>query len=42
MSSIASALIVVPGHPEHGAFYLVKGLVKVVKDYKWEKGSVAR
>lgn len=25
----ASVLVAVPGHPEQGAFYLVKGLIKV-------------
>ena len=29
--SFASALIIVPGHPEHGPFYLAKALVKVGK-----------
>lgn len=42
ISSLAAVLIVTPGHPEHGAFYLIKGLVKVVQDYKWEKGSLGK
>jgi len=37
-----SILVVLPGHPEHGPFYLIKGLLKVVKDYPWEKGSVGK
>eukprot|EP00301_Raphidiophrys_heterophryoidea_P006104 c12495_g1_i1.p1 GENE.c12495_g1_i1~~c12495_g1_i1.p1 ORF type:complete len:1006 (-),score=282.13 c12495_g1_i1:1509-4526(-) len=30
-------LVVVPGHPEHGPFYLSNGLLAVVTDYPWEK-----
>lgn len=37
-----SVLTIAPWHPEHGAFFLTKGLLKVVKDYPWEKGSSAR
>lgn len=37
-----SVLTIAPWHPEHGAFFLTKGLLKVVKDYSWENGSPAR
>jgi len=35
----SSLLVVIPGHPEYGPFYLIKGLLKVIQDYPWEKGS---
>jgi len=42
LKAFISSLVVVPGHPEQGAFYLVKGLIKVIRDYPWAKGSTAR
>lgn len=33
--NFASLLIAVPGHPEQGPFYLIKGLLKVVSEYSW-------
>jgi len=30
-------LVVVPGHPEHGPFYLSNGLLVVITDFPWEK-----
>jgi len=42
LNQFVSVLVVVPGHPEHGAFYLTKGLLKVVKEYPWEKGSTGK
>jgi len=35
-------LLAVPGHPDHGPFYLLHGLKKVVKDYTWEPKSTGR
>jgi len=35
-----SVLIPTPGHPEHGAFYLLKGLLQVVLTYPWLPESV--
>ena len=32
---LVSVLIAMPGHPQHGPFYLLKGLKKVVQDYSW-------
>jgi len=32
-------LIAVPGHPDNGAFYLLKGFVKAIKEYDWEPKS---
>eukprot|EP01132_Coremiostelium_polycephalum_P003249 gene3249-4069_t len=42
LSSFISLLVVAPGHPEHGPFYLVKALHKVIKEYQWERGSSAK
>jgi len=30
-------MVVVPGHPEHGPFYLVKGLLKASDKYMWKE-----
>lgn len=35
LRNFLSSLVVVPGHPEQGPFYLVKGLLKVINDYPW-------
>lgn len=37
-----SLLVAVPGHPELGPFYLLRGLLQIVKDYPWEEGSIAK
>jgi hypothetical protein len=40
LNNFASLLLLFPGHPEHGPFHLVKGLLNVVKGYKpWESAS---
>jgi hypothetical protein len=41
-NSFSSALVVVPGHPEKGPFYLVIGLLNVVNEYPWTQGSSAK
>ena len=35
ISALASQLVCLPGHPEHGAFYLINGLIQVVKTHNW-------
>lgn len=42
LANFCSLLILVPGHPEHGPFYLTKGLMKVVKEYPWPEVTVGR
>ncbi|KAK5575392.1 hypothetical protein RB653_010652 [Dictyostelium firmibasis] len=42
LSDFISLLVVTPGHPESGPFYLVKALYKVVKEYQWEPSSTAK
>ncbi|KYQ92028.1 hypothetical protein DLAC_06857 [Tieghemostelium lacteum] len=42
MGNLISLLLVTPGHPENGPFYLIKALQKVLKDYPWERSSSAK
>jgi len=42
VGNFLSAVIMMPGHPEIGPFYLYQGLLKVLKEYPWMKGSTAR
>ena len=37
LSNLCSFLVVVPGHPEHGPFYLVKGLLNVLQAAGWRR-----
>lgn len=37
-----AALVVVPGHPDHGPFYLAQGLMKAMARYPWSETSGAR
>eukprot|EP00455_Lapot_gusevi_P016412 TRINITY_DN1845_c0_g1_i12.p1 TRINITY_DN1845_c0_g1~~TRINITY_DN1845_c0_g1_i12.p1 ORF type:complete len:571 (-),score=204.35 TRINITY_DN1845_c0_g1_i12:116-1798(-) len=40
LSNFASFLLLFPGHPEHGAFHLVKGLLNAIRSYPpWENAS---
>lgn len=39
IASLTSLLILVPGHPEHGPFYLVQGLLNAIKEYPWASDS---
>ena len=41
--NFTSFLLLFPGHPEHGAFYLIKGLLNAVQTYEpWQNGSVGK
>jgi hypothetical protein len=41
--NFTSFLLLFPGHPEHGSFYLVKGLLNAVQTYEpWAEGSVGK
>lgn len=40
--TFVAALVAVPGHPEFGPFYLVRGLQKVVQEYPFSEGTAAR
>ena len=37
--SLMSTFVVVPGHPEHGPFYLVKGLINAIERYPWKSSA---
>jgi len=37
LKSFLSSMVVVPGHPEHGPFYLVQGLLKACDKYPWKE-----
>lgn len=39
VTRFASILVVIPGHPELGPFYLFGGLVKVLTSFQWMPGS---
>lgn len=42
VGNFLSATLIMPGHPEIGPFYLYQGLLKVLKEYPWVKGSTVR
>ena len=39
IKSLLSFLLLVPGHPEHGPFYIVQGLLNAMKRYPWQASS---
>ena len=36
VKSLLSMLVVVPGHPEHGPFYIIQGLLNALPRYSWQ------
>ena len=36
LRSLLSTLVVTPGHPEHGPFYIVQGLLNALPRYSWQ------
>jgi hypothetical protein len=40
-NSLLSFLIITPGHPEYGPFYIIKGLMNAMKKYPWGGISAA-
>ncbi|XP_070579924.1 VPS35 endosomal protein-sorting factor-like [Ptychodera flava] len=34
-----SVLLIAPDHPDHGALYLIRGLLNVIHDYHWDESS---
>eukprot|EP01117_Protostelium_nocturnum_P011747 TRINITY_DN4283_c0_g1_i5.p1 TRINITY_DN4283_c0_g1~~TRINITY_DN4283_c0_g1_i5.p1 ORF type:complete len:665 (+),score=249.48 TRINITY_DN4283_c0_g1_i5:119-2113(+) len=42
IESLLGLLVAIPGHPEQGPFYLIKGLLKVISDYPFEEHSTAK
>ena len=39
LSSLCSLLIAVPGHPQHGPFYLATGALNVIQKAEWRLPS---
>merc|ERR1719505_326367 len=39
INSLLSVLLIVPDHPDHGVLYLMRGLLNVLQDYKWDENS---
>ena len=37
--NLLSTLVLVPGHPDHGPFYIVSGLLNAMPKYQWQEGS---
>lgn len=39
MRSLLSMLVVAPGHPEHGPFYIVQGLLNALPKFPWQANT---
>lgn len=39
LRELLSTLVVAPGHPEHGPFYVVHGLLNAIPLYQWQPGT---
>jgi hypothetical protein len=42
LQSMLSVLVVAPGHPEHGPFYIVQGLLTALPRYPWQSTTTAQ
>eukprot|EP00943_MAST-04B_sp_MAST-4B-sp1_P004146 g4146.t1 len=42
VKTFLASLIVVPGHPEHGPFYLVSGLRNAIAKYSWNQEKLGK
>lgn len=42
LRSLLSTLVVAPGHPEHGPFYIVQGLLNAMPRYPWQPHTAYR
>lgn len=42
VKSLLGTLVVVPGHPEHGPFYIVQGLKNALPRYPWQPNTNAQ
>ena len=42
IKQFCAALVMVPGHPQHGPFYLVRGLLNAVQRVEWNPASGGR
>eukprot|EP00605_Chrysophyceae_sp_TOSAG23-4_P002182 GSChrysophyteH1.ASY1.ANO1.2412.1 assembled CDS len=39
LRSLLAMLVVVPGHPDHGPFYIVQGLLNAIPKFPWQKNT---
>jgi len=39
--SLLSTLVIAPGHPDHGPFYIVQGLLNALPKYPWQQSTGA-
>uniref|UniRef100_A0A7S4USV2 Uncharacterized protein n=1 Tax=Paramoeba aestuarina TaxID=180227 RepID=A0A7S4USV2_9EUKA len=39
--SLVGVLVVMPGHPDKGPYYLLRELLSAMEDHQWESGSLA-
>jgi len=42
LNTFVASLVFIPGHPEHGPFYLVTALIKVISEYGWDTSSSSK
>jgi hypothetical protein len=42
LRSLLSTLVIAPGHPEHGPFYIVQGLLNALPRFQWQPTTVYR
>ncbi|KAH3742772.1 hypothetical protein Pelo_15833 [Pelomyxa schiedti] len=42
MGNLSGLLVVAPGHPDSGSFYLIQGLMKLFSEYPWLPWSTAK
>lgn len=40
--NLLSTLVMVPGHPDHGPFYIVSGLLNALPKFQWQAGSTVK
>jgi len=42
VKNLVAALVIAPGHPQEGPFFLTKRLLNVLGEYSWQSGSKAK
>lgn len=42
LRSLLSTLVVAPGHPEHGPFYIVQGLLNAMPRFPWQANTAVQ
>jgi hypothetical protein len=41
LADLGRAIVIMPGHPEHGPFYLARGLLNAIQKFPWTKGAAS-